>query len=530
MPLAVGRLLGAQGAATVPASSLVYDKLESITAYYPVPGSFLGERPLSRRQIEREVARLSASVDSSTAGEGSSRRAWALRELASVRDALSDEANNRGERTRAAWSWRADAGVGSAQPLRITPNGLGLIDALTQPFEARRDGWPLVDGTSTNIAPTVVMGSGDWFAIAAEPLWSRTQARRGITTNSVSLHRGYARATFRNVAVRAGADEMLWGQSPLSALFISGNASPLPAVVVGTDTAITLPWLFRLGGPARATLFLADLGRSQNPPHAKLAGWQVSIMPWSRFELGVSVLAHTGGGDSIPSATFVEHVADLFPVIGAAFPKYNKPISNKLAGGNLRLRLPELSGLDLYYELQVDDFDARRFRSSFVDDAGHLLGARLPIITSKGQLVWRGEWHRTSLRLYEHTQFTSGVTYRGKIIGDPLGANAKAGYLSGTWQFSPLNAIQLSLADERRDPSFYHTTSNDTHDRGFRFVLDSVFPDHRRNRVTASLDRTVSFGAMRLTLGYDRAWRTGGIGRNEWLGLVALTSRRLRTF
>jgi hypothetical protein len=531
VPLLFAMPLRAQQAATVPASSSVYDRLESVSASFPSRGVFLGERPLSRRELRRVVARLTSAIDSAPPSIGSDRVQWARRELRAVAAALdSDREVYRHERFTFGTAVRTELFASDALSERIASNGLGQIDAVSHPFGARRDGWPAGQGTIASIAAAGLLTVRDGLAIVVEPRFSVGHFRDRAPAEDAFLHRAYARVVAHNVALQVGVDERLWGQSPISALFISGNASAPPALVLGTDTAIALPWLFRLAGPTRATLMVADLGRSQVPPHAKLAGWQVSIEPWSRFELGVAVLVHTGGGDSIPKATFVERVADLLPVIGAAFPKYDNPISNKLAGGNLRLRFPELSGLDLYYELQIDDFDARRLRSSFVDDAGHLLGARLPITTSQGQLVWRAEWHRTSLRLYEHTQFRSGVTYRGHVIGDPLGPNAKAGYLSGTWQWSPLNAIQISLADERRDPSLYRTTSNDTRDRGFRFVLDSVIPDHRRNRATASIDRSTRFGAVRLTLGYNRAWQTGASGRNEWLGRLELRSHPLTTF
>jgi hypothetical protein len=143
----------------------------------------------------------------------------------------------------------------------------------------------------------------------------------------------------------------------------------------------------------------------------------VNIQPWTRFELGVAVLVQTGGNGA-PPATFIERVVDLFPAIDALAPQHADLLfSNKIAGGNLRLRFPELSGLDVYYELAVDDFDGRRLRSSMVDDAGHLLGARIAV----GEAVLRGEWHRTALRLYEHAQFVSGMTYRQRLLGSPLG-------------------------------------------------------------------------------------------------------------
>jgi hypothetical protein len=530
--LLTGTRLGAQFPATVPASSGIYDRLEAISAHYPTRGVFLGERPLSLRQLENIVDRLRRTIDSAPP---SARREWARGELLDlVVPALhpSRGVHQLRGRTMALTAWEGEFSRNDARAERIPPNGLGFIDAVTNPFEARRDGVPTLSGEITSFAPTGAVTIGDRFAFAIQPRLSvMDPSGQAVGTSwQGSLHRAYARATFANVAVRMGAEEMLWGQSPVGSLFISGNASPLPAIVVSTDTAITLPWWFRLAGPTRMTLMLADLGAKQDPPHAKLAGWQVSITPWSRFELGVAVLTQTGGSGG-PKASFLERVVDLFPVIDALAPQHaDLLISNKLAGGNLRLRVPEWSGLDVYYELQIDDFDARRLRSSFVDDAAHLLGARLPIVTSKGQLAVRAEWHRTSLRLYEHTQFLSGVTYRQHLIGSPLGPHAAAGYLMTSWQPAPRQTIEIVLADERRDPSQYGTVVDAPLDRGFRFIRQTDDPDYRRARALASVTRIASFGALKLTVGHNLAWRTGQERRGEWLGQLVLSSQRLAAF
>jgi hypothetical protein len=338
----------------------------------------------------------------------------------------------------------------------------------------------------------------------------------------------------RNVALQIGSDERLWGQSPIGAMFVSGNALPLPALGLSTDTAITLPWLFRLVGPLQATIFLADLGKRQEPAHAKLAGWQLSLQPWTRFELGIAVLAQTGGEDCESHqtcATFFERLVDLFPVIDALAPQHaDLQFSNKLAGGNLRLRFPELSGLDLYYELAIDDFDGRRLRSSLVDDAGHLVGIRLPLMLRDGQLAWRAEWHRTSLRMYEHAQYRSGVTYKDRVIGDPLGPHAMAGYLSATWQPSPESGIELALADESRDPSVYEAVTTGTRDRGFRFVRLTNDPEYRRMRAALSFERWLGEMTVRATVGYNHAWRTGQTGRDEWMTALGFRTHRFPTF
>ena len=517
--------LGAQSTATVPARSRIYDVLEDVSAWYPRRGVVLGERSLSRRQVDAMLRRLAVAIDSAPE---SARREWARAQLAAA-SGFGPQVDEGGHEKRTlALAWRADLIATDAVPEQVPSNSLGLIDAIT-PIQTNRFGWP--EGrTIFSAAPTLVAGVQDWLAIGLEPRFSQSAGSQTDFVSEARLQRAYARGVVSNVAIRFGVDEMRWGQSPVGALFISSNAAPMPALSVGTDTCITLPWLFRLAGPTRATAFLADLGRSQDPPHAKLAGWQITIQPWSRFELGVAVLAHTGGSGG-PQATFLQRLVDLFPVIDAFAPQHaDLQISNKLAGGNLRLRFPELSGLDVYYELQIDDFDGRRLRSSLVDDAAHLLGARLPLLLRAGELTWRAEWHNTSLRLYEHAQFRSGVTYRDRIIGDPLGPNAKGGYLSATWQPTPVQRLELSLADESRDPSLYLTTSNNARDEGFRFVRLTDDPRYRRRKARLAFDRPVAVGAVSLAIGYDRVWRTGGAARGEWLAALAVRNQLFPSF
>src|SRR5206468_1622023 len=143
------------------------------------------------------------------------------------------------------------------------------------------------------IAATGVTSIGSHLAVLMEPRFSTV--RRPEVRDEFELQRWYVRGVVRNVALQVGREDLRWGQSPIGSLFISGNAEGFPAMYIGTDTAITLPWLFRLIGPSRLTVFLADLGRDQDPPHARLAGWQGSFQPFARLEIGIAVLTQTGG-------------------------------------------------------------------------------------------------------------------------------------------------------------------------------------------------------------------------------------------
>ena len=529
MSLLSASSLAAQSA-TVPASSEAYDRIEAISAFFPTRGVFLGERGVSARQLATYLHRLRAVVE---AAPPSARRVWAAREIEYVLSAgLAAVAfdSGRAKRPLLRGAWRADLSGSDARNERITPNGLGQIDAVTNPFETGRQGWRLEKGAVGSFTPTGAL-THRRYAAAIEPRFASfvSEGRKERIWQG-TLQRAYVRGALRNAAISLGADELLWGQSAIGALFLSGNAAPFPAITLSTDTAIMLPWLFRFAGPVRGTLIVADLGPRQDPPHAKLAAWQVSIAPWSRFELGVTVMTQTGGSGG-PPATFFKRVVDLFPVIDALAPQHaDLQFSNKLAGGNLRLRVPELSGLDLYYELAIDDFDGRRLRSSLTDDAAHLLGVRLPFITPKGLFAVRAEWHNTALRIYEHTQFRSGITYKSHILGSPLGPHAAAGYLSTSWQPSPRSAMDLTFADERRDPAIYATTIGGDRDRGFQFVRVTDDPDVRRARVTLGIDRAIPSGALRFALGHNRSWRPGQAKRREWMGQMTLRSVHLPTF
>ena len=504
----------------VPASSQLYDRLEAISAFFPTAGIFLGERGVSARQMASYLERLRLTVGASPPG---ATRDWAQRELAAV------AALRPAERPVSA-AWRADVSGSDARNAPITPNGLGSIDAATNPFESRRDGWRVEKGAAAIFSPTLALRRARVGA-AVQPRFSTHVAEgRAERIWQGTLHRAYVRGTWRNLALRVGADELLWGQSPIGALFVSGNAAPLPAIAIASDSAFVLPWWFRLAGPVRATLMLADLGGKQDPPHAKLAGWQVSITPWRRFELGVAVMTQTGGSGG-PEATFLERVVDLIPVIDALAPQHaDLQISNKVAGGNLRLRFPELSGLDLYYELQIDDFDGRRLRSSMTDDASHLIGARLPFVTRRGLLALRGEWHNSALRIYEHTQFRSGVTYKRRLIGNPLGPHAAAGYAVATWQPTPTRTFELLLADERRDPAIYSVITTQPRDRGFQFIRTTDDPDVRRARAVVAVRQALSAGALDVLFGHNLAWRPGQPRHREWLGQVTFRSTYVPAF
>jgi hypothetical protein len=154
----------------------------------------------------------------------------------------------------------------------------------------------------------------------------------------------------------------------------------------------------------------------------------------------------------------------------------------------------------------------------------------VPFLIGDGQVVLRAELHNTSLRVYEHTQYRSGVTFRDRLIGNPLGPNAKGGRGSVTWRPSPALEFAVEVADDARDPSLYTSTAAGPFDEGFRLIRVSDDPKHHRRRFVARVSRAVPGGSFRVEGGYNRDWRSGQRGRGEWGAVLAFRSGVLPSF
>jgi hypothetical protein len=316
-----------------------------------------------------------------------------------------------------------------------------------------------------------------------------------------------ARAVWRNVAVDAGLEPRQWGMGDARSLFLSGNARALPAVSLASDTAFRLPWLLRGLGRVRAELLVADLGRGREYPHAKLAAYKVDLAPASWLELGAGLMSQMGGRGA-PTLSLAGRAKDLAPFLFWVVDEGSDPIAtNKVANAQLRVRVPRWRSASLAWELAVDDFDLRRLRRMLWEDTGHLIALSLPRLRDDGSLALDAEWHHTSLRLYQHYQYTDGLTYRRRVLGDPLGPAATAGYLTLTGRPAVPLTWRLTLAHEVRDSSQWRSRVTDANEGGFDFVRVGG-PGVKESRSRLTLEGRLD------TPGVGRGWfARGGLER-----------------
>lgn len=476
-------------ASTVPLGDPAYLLIDELLALVPVPGTVVGQRPYAHAEVrriaiaanavllERERARarrrdailaVTPGAFVPTEASRAETRAQALVEaLREVYDQPPRE-GRRGLDTaprevsgRPLESlWLHAVGTRAPERALFAGNGLGTVDGRTLPPLDARGGRPAVEGLVVSLETVHTLGVGSWLGLVAQPRVSVVMPYGVEGRQNVEPQRLLARVRLANVAVQAGIDEWQWGQAGERGMFLSRNARPLRAVSVASDTTFHLPGFLRGLGRWQASAFLADLGATQNFPHAKLAAWKTSVAPMPRLELGAGVMSQFGGRGG-PSLSASQRVGDLFPFITWLDEGSDRLASNKLATFEARLRLPELRGTTVFWEMNLDDFDLRRPGSIVRQDAGHVAGLSVARLRDDGTLGLELQAHRTGIRQYVHAQFTSGVTYRRQLIGSPLGPNAQALYGTLTWRPRLLASLALEGAIEERDPSTWTNVNPD---------------------------------------------------------------------
>jgi hypothetical protein len=530
-------------AALVPADDPSYVLLDELAALVPVRGLVVGQRPYARREVVR-LARAACAALARERARTPDPAAEPRRTRADALVATLLAAHAPGAATAdgcaaapatARWSgqaleagWLRAAGTATAERVLPRDNGIGAVRAVTNPALDARAGRPAARGASLSVETAHALGAGGWLALTAQPRLSLVEERAGEGVRAarvqVAPQRLGARLVLANVALHAGLEERHWGQGGDRSFFLSGNAEPLRAVSVAADTAFALPWVLRRLGRWRAELLVADLGSGREFPHAKLVAykWDLAPAPW--LELGAGLMSQMGGRGAPPLSTS-QRLRDLAPFLFWVVDEGSDPLAtNKVANAQMRLRVPQWRSATLAWEMAIDDFDLRRARRMFWEDTGHLVAFSLPRLRDDGSLALDLQWHHTSLRLYQHYQFTHGLTYHGRVLGSPLGPAGNAGYAALAWRPDVRTTWRATLAHEVRDSSQWRSRVTSVDEDGFDFVRVGG-PGVLERRTRAALE------GRRDAPGAGRGWfARAGVERVSNAGFVAGRGAAVRPF
>lgn len=512
------RVLDAQARPVVPPDAKVYRDLERLAALGLIDTLLVGVRPYTEREVIRLLGEARANVDRNPAA-----REWATQVI--------QAGLTRYDRTRNRWIDEARLDLTrlvSAE--RIVPDDeTGVLPGEINPLVAYSGGRRFIDGGSAGFETLHAATLGKFVALSVNPrLSAYTQPRAtGSSSAELTLQTGAVTAMFRDFSIEVGRDYAMFGQARASGLLLSQNAPPLDMVRIWNDRPWRVPGFSRVFGDLRGTLLVADLGATrQIYPHSKLIAYHLAGLPHPRFEIGVQVVDVMGGNGGRP-ASFGDRILDAIPVVDAFRTNSDFQFSNKIAGIDIRWRMPEWRGFELYAEGATDDFDGRDFARGFVEEAGYLAGVSFSCLFECGRWTTRAEYHQTGIRYYTHTDYP--VASRGFILGDALGPRGISGHVMADGDLGSRGRLAFEGVFEVRGGNSYRAATTGAKDVGFHFELVDRRPAEKRARILATWigDETRRM-SPRLSLGVERVHNfgfVGGVDRTNTLLQIGLTGR-----
>ncbi len=523
------RVLCAQAPTIVPMGDPAYAAVDQLAGAGLVDTMLTGQRPYTRdefadlvHQMERHAEATPGRLSTVLRGElddlkarfspGPAGQDSAVPTPARFIDAIALIGTSTNEQPR--WVPPAN-GAGGATHAFIAPLAL----------EAQSGGRDAMQGSTVALESWHHFAIGSHLMIEAHPRFRLSNDSSFSGEHTLSFQELSATAQLSNVLISVGRQHLEWGLSRHSKLFLSANAPGLDMIRIGNDQPWVLPGFLRGLGANSATIFLADLGPRTYFPHTKLIGYKWSIQPTSDFELGVSTLNFMGGAGA-PKANILKRItsAFLFPSLHTGHYQF----SNTMAGVEMRYRLRALADAQLYWEMDLDDFDFSRVRSSvWLDDGAHVFGLSLPRLDADGRFAATFEFHHTGTRFNRHAEFRDGPTVDGFLLGEPLGPDADGGYAYLDWNAANGAGATLELADEAYRDNQY--ASNDPGKTSLVHITQYL-PQERRLRAMLTIHGPQLKSRLGISVqgGVEHVNRFGfvdGVTRNAALLNVVLNYR-----
>lgn len=445
VPVAEPRRPAVEASATVPVDDPAYLDLERLDAMGLLRDFIWSQRPLSRREVGRVVAR--ASLDP----RASAGAAAGIVERLKRRFPWSPSGDPVGlDEARIGAGWLRD----EPQPFP-RDNGVGQVAARRQPLTADRGGRDWRPDFNAWIETRHQLTLGSNLAVSAAPrLWLGLGGRTEVDGDLISQStQGEARLRWQALygrwrlgpaALLAGRDGLAWGPTPEGGLLLSANARPLDMALITHESPFRLPGFLRHAGANRWLGFVSRLGDDRVLPNSLLVGMRASFRPGSLAELGFGETL-VFGGRGAPTSTVIDYLWEFFPAgrlgtdVDLADHRFSFDVRAHVWPGHL-------TG---YGELVIED--ARE--GNYEDVTGRRIGIFLPAVGPRGRMTARLEYVFLPALTYRHGRWTTGYSREERLLGDEIGPDGTAIRFSAAgsgdrdrrWQ------IDLSFEDRQAD-------------------------------------------------------------------------------
>ena len=302
------------------------------------------------------------------------------------------------------------------------PRDLAGFIALSCEYQ---EGRPCGDGVGTALELDSEAGWGSLLTAATR---ARASAGTDRYASQLILDRAYLRFTAGPFLLQIGRDALALGPAVRAGLMVSSNAAPQDgiraqlkpvALPFAPDIRISLLYfLDRLRDPQRFHGTLLDCTRAQ-------------LDFWNRVQLGGSRLLQIGGDGAPYYGGFTGFILEHFGRTREGVAQGTA--ENNRLSFDLAIRIPELRGARLYYEIAFED-TRKAFWNSVRYDADHLVGIELADLKL-------GAWRRLFIELehtgwvsQEHSVFNTGMTNAGRTLGSALGPDGTSLWLRADFE------------------------------------------------------------------------------------------------
>jgi hypothetical protein len=290
---------------------------------------------------------------------------------------------------------------------------------------------------------------GDFFSATLHP-----ELRLDEQGTNARLLEGYAKLTFRNVEVGGGRESLWWGPGFHGSMLLSNNAQPFDLVKIGAAEPFTLPSIFKYLGPMKLTLLVGQLEANRDFPHTKLAGMRIDLAPASFLEVGFGRVVQFDGSGR-PPVRAIDYPRIVF---GPGSDNPNSPLNgNSLFSVDFTVRLsdvgrylPLFKDLEFYGELGWDDTCCSDIWIPL--RPGGIVGLYTPNLLGLAHTELRVEYAASSNIEFIHSIYTSGYSYKGRVLSHFMGTDGKDLYIRiGRW-FGPNILVGTNFDNARIGP------------------------------------------------------------------------------
>lgn len=341
---------------------------------------------------------------------------------------------------------------------RQPPRPMPLTNAVLTPFLSNRAGRNYDQGHNLSFEGTFDVRPVSFALMSGRVRWHA--GKHSGRAGDPEIRHLYLKMRMRAIEMQVGRDNLTWGHGFSGGLGLSHNADPFDFIKISNWKSFQLPWVFRYIGPIKTTGFLARLDADRHIPNPKLFSLRVDMAPKKWLDIGLfrwMIL----GGDGATNTGFSEFLADLFfyrP--GASFVNHSK--INNAGGLDIRFRIPYANGMHVYSNIYWEDTSrlARDGLFSFLHfpflpqrfnrDTASMIGFSMPGILAGERLGVQVEHVRSSLVVYRHGIYTSGYTFKKRLLGHDLGPSGQGGYVRIASRINRSLQIRLDSAVEYR--------------------------------------------------------------------------------